>query len=115
MIPENWEEWEPFRATLLMYLAPQHAGLLKQFGAFLCELVLLPEYQEQRDGGSENLLATRLQAATTDLRYLAGFLEVLGALQTESQLSPAEITLSQRAAAASRAIERLIEEIEGEP
>lgn len=114
MIPESWEEWEPFRATLLMYFSPPHANVLKQLGTLLCELVLLPEYQEQRDRGSDNLLASRLQAATVDLRYLAGFLAVLGALQTESQLSPAEIALSQRAATASREVERLIREIEGD-
>lgn len=112
MIPDHWDEWEPFRETLLMYFTPEHASVLKQFGALLCELALLSEYQEGRDPG--NLLTTRLQAATADLRYLGGFLEVLGALQTESQLSPAEIELSRRAATASRAVERLIREIEGE-
>lgn len=111
MIPENWDEWEPFRATLLLYFTPQHAATLQRMGVMLCELALLHEYQEQRIDG-EALPVARLRAVAADLRYLSGFLEVEAAQQTESGLTRDEILLSQRAAELSRELRRLTADLE---
>ena len=111
MIPENWDEWEPFRATLLLYFTPEHAAILQQMGGMLCELAFLNEYQEQRLG-TEALPFARLRAVAADLRYLVGFLEVQAAQQTESILTREEILLSQRAADLGRELRRLTEGLE---
>ena len=75
--PARWDVYEGFRETFLaMITHPEHNAALRGLGGMLC--TLMHEVERLFYRPPEGDLPQRLRGVVADLRYLEGYLKVLG-------------------------------------
>ena len=102
----RWDELAPFRASFLRHFTqPEDRAALERVGHLLFEHAL--EFSRHWPKDPEPTVSSQVRAAVEDLRYLTGYLEMVGAERQFSTLEPEEHRLCQVVSAHALDLERL--------
>ncbi len=112
--PDEWERFEGFRETFLLYFTREDANAaLRVVATLLYDLclesgaVLMPDHPE-------GTARAQVRAVVADLRFLQGFLDGLTAEAEGSSLEPYEEHLFRFAGKRSAALGQVADEIEAQ-
>lgn len=111
--PRKWEDYPAFRETFLHHFTePEYNEALRRFGTLLVDMLL--EFTRFMPDEPEGVTRHELRAAAADLRYLQGFLRMVGEEQEVFDLDdqPEQLRLCQLAARLSLRVEQLAAKLE---
>jgi hypothetical protein len=107
-----WNEADTIRETTLLVIdEPEDREALRRVGRLLYDLAVettrLPDIR-----GGETISGSELRAAAAELRFVEGFLAMVGRSPEEAGLQPAEEALARFAGRLARKVGALAERIE---
>jgi hypothetical protein len=87
-----WNESDSFRETTLhLFSDPKDREALRHVGGILYDLAL----EADRGLAGESSIREEMRAVAADLRYVEGYLVMIGRLSEESSLSPTDDALAR--------------------